>query len=359
VDPGYNPENVLTFRAAVPPGIFRTADERMAFAAQLRERLGALPGVLSVGAVSPAPLTGLILAGRAGTEEAIADESLNQQAGYTTVAPGYFETMETSVVEGRLFLPHEYVDSIPVVLVDELLAQALWPGQSAVGQIFVGRPGGGDPIRHEVVGVVEHQYYDGLTAPGEDAVYFPHRYYGARLGMTWVVRTGVPPLTLVQSVRREVQELNPDTPLIEVRTMDSYVEAAQAPTRFALMLIGFFAVTAVLLAAVGLYGLLAYSVQQRTPEIGVRMAFGAETGAILGMVLRRGMLLALVGILVGLGGALALTRFMGSILVGTPPTDPATFAAIAALFAGVAALACYLPARRATRVDPVESLQEG
>jgi ABC-type antimicrobial peptide transport system permease subunit len=141
--------------------------------------------------------------------------------------------------------------------------------------------------------------------------------------------------------------------------MSSYVEAAQAPTRFALMLIGFFALTAVLLAVVGLYGVLAYAVQQRTAEIGVRMAFGAEAGGILKMVLGQGMLLALSGIVVGLAGALALTRFMGSILVGTPPTDPATFLSIAALFTGVAALAAYLPALRATRVDPVRCLQEG
>jgi predicted permease len=359
VDPGYNPENVLTFQAAVPPGRFVTADARMSLAAQLRESLAALPGVLSVGAVSPAPLTGLVLPGRAGAEEAMADESLNQQAGYTVVAPGYFETMETSVVEGRLFTANEYVDSIPVVMVDELLAEALWPGQSAVGQVLVARPGGGDPVRHEVVGVVEHQYYDGLTAPGEDAVYYPHRYYGARLGLTWMVRTGVPPLTLVPAVRRAVQELSSDTPLIEVRTMASYVEAAQAPTRFALMLIGFFALTAVLLAVVGLYGVLAYAVQQRTAEIGVRMAFGAEAAGILRMVLGQGMLLALSGILLGLAGALALTRFMGSILVGIPPTDPATFLSIAVLFTGVSALASYLPALRATRVDPVRCLQEG
>jgi hypothetical protein len=265
--------------------------------------------------------------------------------------------METRLVEGRLFTAAEHADSVPVAIVDELLAQALWPGESAVGKLLVTRPGRGDPFPHEVVGVVEHQRFESLREAGEDMLYYPWRYYGARISLQWAARTSVPPESLVPLVRREVESLAPGTPLTDVRTMESYLAEARAPTRFALSLIGFFAGVALILAIVGLYGVLAYAVQQRTSEIGVRVAFGAHPGEILGMVLGGGMRLAMVGMVLGVIGALVLTRFLRSLLVGVEPVDLPTFLGIGVLFVAVAALACFLPAWRATKVDPMKTIQ--
>lgn len=356
VDPGYNPSNLLTFQASPPPGLFRTPEERLSFSSQLQERIEALPGVLSASGAGAIPFAGGGGMGRAGTEAALADESLNQQSRYTYVLPGYFETMQTELLEGRMFSSSEHGDSIPVVMVDQLLAQALWPGESAVGKLLVTRPGGDDPIPHEVVGVVKHQLQESLSEVGEDWHFYPYRYYGARVSFTWVARTDVPPETIVPMVRREVEALAPGTPVSRIRTMNSYLAEARAPTRFALSLIGFFALTALVLAVVGLYGVLAYGVQQRTPEIGVRVAFGAQPGEIVSLILGQGIRLAVLGMLVGVAGALGLTRFMSSLLVGVEPADTATYLGIGGLFAVVAALACYVPARRATRIDPVRAM---
>jgi putative ABC transport system permease protein len=358
IDPGYNPNNLLTFRTAVPPGVLRGAEARATFYRELRERLAGLPGVLAVGTVRPLPLSNLHPSGRYGTEAALTDESLFGQAAYSIVTAGFFESMETRVVAGRVFNAIEHNDSIPVVVVDEVLARKLWPNQSAVGrQLYVRMSN--DPFPAEVVGVVEHQRHEDLSREGRETVYFPSTFWGSPLGgSTWTVRTANDPLSLVSVVRREVAAMNSDIPLTDVRTMKSYVDAARAPTRFALVLIGVFGVSAMLLASVGLYGVLAYAVQQRTAEIGIRMAFGAHRTAILTMVGLHGMRLVLTGIGLGLLGAYGLTRFMDSLLVGIPPTDPVTYAGIVLLFTVVSAIACYLPAHRATRVDPVEALRE-
>jgi predicted permease len=323
----------------------------------MQDRISSLPGVVSVSGAYGTPFSSAWSIGRAGPEGALQDESLNQQSRYSYILPGYFETMGASLVEGRTFTPGEHADSVPVVMVDALLAQALWPTESAVGKILVTRPGGGDPTPHQVVGVVEHQKMETLAADGEDILYYPFRYYGARLGLTWTVRTAVPPESLVPLIRQQVAALNPDTPLTLVRTMESYLDQARAPTRFALALIGFFAGTALILAVIGLYGVLASGVQQRTSEIGVRVAFGAEPREIISLILGKGIRLLALGILAGLVGAIGITRFMTSLLVGVEPVDFPTFAWIGVLFTGVGVLACFLPARRATKVDPVRAIQ--
>jgi len=207
-----------------------------------------------------------------------------------------------------------------------------------------------------VTGVVKHQLQESLTKPGEDWHYYPYRYYGARNTLSWVVRTSVPPESIVPMVRREVEALAPGTPVSRVRTMANYLSAARAPTRFALSLIGFFAVTALVLAIVGLYSVLTYSVQQRTSEIGIRVALGAQPLEVLSLILGKGLRLAASGIVAGVLGAVALTRFLESLLVEVEPLDPATFLGMGLLFLLVAALACYLPARSANRLDPVKAI---
>jgi putative ABC transport system permease protein len=215
-----------------------------------------------------------------------------------------------------------------------------------------------EPQWVEVIGVVEHQRSATLASTGRETVYFTGRYVGVAGNLTWIVRTGVDPLSLAQQARAEVAALDPRLPFADVRTLQSYVDQANAPTRFALALIGLFSLVALVLAAVGLYSVLAYVVRQRTAEIGVRMAFGARAGNIVKLVIGQGMVPALGGIALGLVGAFWLTRFMASLLVGVTPSDPLTYAGIALLFLGVAVLASYVPARRATLVDPLVALRD-
>ena len=358
-DPGLNPDNVLTFEAAVPPGMLRDLDERVAFVDGLRERIAGLPGVEAVGATRPIPLTNPLSSGRYGTEAALSDQSLFRQATYRYVVHGYFATMQTAFVAGRDFNASEHAAEVPVVIIDEVLARRAWPSESAIGKTLIVRLFGQDPTPVEVIGVVENQRDGDLSREGREAIFFTHRFYNAPAQVIWTVRTAVDPLTLVGAIRQEVAALIADTPLINIRTMQSYLDDALAPTNFALALIGLFGLAALILATVGLYGILAYAVQQRTAEIGVRMAFGAKPANILGIVLLHGVRLVVFGIALGLAAAIAFTRFMNSLLVGVSAVDPATYAAIVLLFFAVAMPACCVPAMRATRVDPVQSLQQG
>ncbi len=359
VEPGFESENVLTFNVPLPFARYTTPEQRSTFSLQLKERLEALPGVRSAGAGFPVPLaTNAPFSGRYGTEEALADESFFRQADYRAVLPGYFETLGTRLLAGRTFTTADVVDSAAVVLVDELLAERTWPGEAAVGQRFLVRVTSTEPQWVEVIGVVEHQRATDLARDGREAVYFHDGFMGGFANFTWAVKSEVPPEGLVSQVRAAVAELDPAVPVADVATMEAHVVEAMAPTRFALALIGVFGTLALALAAVGLYGVLAYVVRQRTREIGVRVAFGAERGDILKLVVGQGMLLTLGGLAAGLVAAFWLTRFMSGLLVDVAPTDPITFAGTALVFAGVAALAAGLPALAATRVDPAVALRE-
>ncbi len=265
--------------------------------------------------------------------------------------------MGTRLLAGRTFSEADQADSTLVVVIDDKLAGILWPGESAVGRRFLIRAVTPEPEWVEVIGVVEHQRAETLAADGPETVYFTDRYMGS-FGGTWVVKAGVDPAGLVSAIRQEVAALDPRIPVADVEPMTSYVEQARGPTRFALTLIGVFGLVALVLASIGLYGVLSYVVRQRTAEIGVRMAFGAEAGSILRLVVGQGLVLAAGGVALGLVAAVPMTGFMESMLVGVTPTDPLTFAAIASVFLGVAALACWIPARRAAHVDPVRALRD-
>ena len=267
--------------------------------------------------------------------------------------------MDTRLVAGRLFNESEFNDpGHETVLIDTKLANILWPDESPVGQRMLIRIQTIEPQWVEVVGVVDHQRATTLAEESRETVYFTSRYVGVLGNLNWIVRTNVDPESIAPQARAEVSLMDPSLAFANVRTMQSYVQQANAPTQFALMLIGVFAVVALVLASVGLYSVLAYIVRQRTGEIGVRMAFGARSSDILRLVLGQGMMPTFAGIGVGVLGAFWLTQFMASLLVGIPPNDPLTFAGIAALFIGVAMLASYVPARRATRVDPLVALRD-
>lgn len=358
VSPGFDAEGVVTFNATAPFGAYPQPGDRASFNVEVQRRLEALPGVDRASLAVGLPLTPAVLAGRYGPEEALTDPEAFGQATYRAVLPGYFETMGTRLLAGRTFSEADNVDSVSVVVVDEKLAGIMWPEESPVGKRFLIRATTPDPQWVEVIGVVEHQRDQDLASEGMETVYFTDRFIGS-FGGTWVVRTStVDPIGLIPAIRREVGQVDADVPVADIELMQTYVDRAMGPTRFALTLIGVFGIVALFLASIGLYGVLSYVVRQRTSEIGVRMAFGAEAGSILKLVVGQGLALAGGGVVIGLLAALPLTGFMESMLVGVPHNDPATFATISAVFVTVAAVACYLPARRATFVDPVKALRD-
>ena len=357
IEPGYSTEDVLTFNLTLSPGQYPDAEEREVVMDRLQEGIEAIPGVIRASAAFPLPLTGNAFNGRFGPEEALTDPEAFGQADYRAVRAGFFEAMGTSLLEGRVFSAADHAEGAPRVVVDEVLAERLWPGESAVGRSFLVRVFTPEPVPVEVVGVVEHQRNQDLARVGMPTVFMTDRYMGTFAG-SWAVRAGVDPLSLVPRIREVVSEVDGNLPLADVRTMQGYVDEAMAPTRFALTLIGIFGLMALVLASVGLYGVLSYVVRQRTAEIGVRMAFGAEGGRITRLVVGQGLGLTVVGVALGLVTALGLTGYLESLMVGISPTDPVTFGGIGLLFLAVAALACWLPARRAARLDPVSALRE-
>lgn len=357
VSPGFDPDGVITFNATIPFGRYPQAVDRTNFTAELQRRLESIPGVERAATGFPLPLTSSLANGRYGLEEALTNPEAFGQATYRSVTPGYLEVMGTALLAGRTFSEADNADSTAVVIVDNKLAGILWPNESAIGKRFLIRATTPDPQFVEVIGVVEHQRSEGLATEGTETVYFASRYTGG-FGGTWVVKASVDPVGLMGAIRAEVAAMDGDVPVANVELMQSYVDRAMGPTRFALTLISVFGVIALLLASIGLYGVLSYVVRQRTAEIGVRMAFGAEAGSILKLVVVEGLTLAGAGIVLGLLVAVPLTGVMDSLLVGITPTDPLTYGGVSLVFVAVATLACYLPARRATQVDPVTALRE-
>jgi putative ABC transport system permease protein len=360
VDPGYDANHLLTFVLAQQA---RQAGERAAFMRQVRERLAAIPGVTAVTAATPLPLDGGLINGRWGTEAAAADPAKFRQAAYHIVLPGYFEAMRTRLIEGRTFTEadndiDEKTDLPRQVIVDETLAALAFRGESAVGKRLFLRITTPEPVWYDVIGVVGHQRHSSLAAPGPEAIFIPNGHFGHGAASRWAVRTSGDPNQVVSAVRAAVAQVDSRAPIAEVQPMQAFVDKAMAPVRFTSTLIGIFAVVAVLLAAIGLYGVLATIVRQRTAEIGMRMVFGAPRSSILSLVVGEGLRLSAAGIGVGLMAAAVVTRAMTSMLVGVSPSDPATFIAIVGLFTVITILASWLPAWRASRLDPMSALRE-
>ncbi|MGB7923549.1 MAG: ABC transporter permease [Pyrinomonadaceae bacterium] len=357
VNSGINPENVLTMEVPLPRAKYPEPEQRSAFFKQLIERTSALPGAQAVGATSNLPLSGSRW-GRSLTVEGHPVLSVGQadMINHCVITPAYFRAIGTPLLMGRDFSDEDAKDATKVTIIDERLAEQYWPGESPLGKrIRFGPPEGNEPW-HTIIGVVGAVRHERLDTVTRKTVYLTHLQLPIR-EMTLVVRTLTPPESLAAAIRNQVLELDHDQPVANVRTMKEVVARSVWQTRLYTILFGAFAAVALILASVGIYGVMAYSVTQRTHEIGIRMALGAQTRDVLRMVVGHGMLLALAGVGIGLAGSFALTRVMASLLYGVSATDPQTFVGVSLLLTAVALLACYIPARRATRVDPMIALR--
>lgn len=357
VAPGYDPHGLLTFLTVGDAQGFQQPQRRLAFLRDLEDRLRAIPGVLSVGAATGLPLHagGPAYGIQWSTGQVAADR--NRTADLPTVLPGYFETLRSRISEGRTFTDADNAAGRNLAVIDQSLAAKAFPRQSAIGKrICVYIP---DPTWLEVIGVVEHQHLRSLADRGREQIFLIDGFWGIGISRHWALRTTGDPVKYAAAVRAEIAKFAPGRLAVtEIQTMDTTVDQAQSTTRFHLLLIGIFAVMATVLAGVGLYGVLSSAVGQRTAEIGIRMALGAAPGGIFRTVIGRGLALSGAGIAIGFAAAAGLTRAMTSMLVGVKPTDPATFAMMTVLFLLVAAIACWVPARRAAGLDPIAALRE-
>jgi putative ABC transport system permease protein len=355
INPGFDPSRLLTFQLL--GGRRAQPAELGAITQDIESRLRAIHGVQGVTTSFPFPLSGNYSTIRWGTEEALADNTKYQAVDWQMVRPGYFEMMRTPVLEGRTFTEADNDPKRNLVVVDQFLAAKAFPGQSAVGKRILIRVRTPEPEFVDIIGVVAHQRFVSLADPGREQVFVTDGFMGFG-APRWAIRTSGDPASLAASVRAEMARFDPTMLVADVEPMTTLVWRAQAATRFTLVLIAVFAVIAALLVAVGLYGVLSTIVSQRTAEIGVRLALGAEPSSIRGMVVGQGLRLSVAGVALGLVAAVGLTRLMSALLVGVRPSDPLTFGAMAVVFFAIAAVSSWLPARRAAALDPTIALRE-
>ena len=363
VDLGFEAEGVLTFTVALPTSSYTSAAETAAFHQALLDRLSGLPTVTHVGAANYLPLSG----GGSGTVHRAEDVpvdpgQLPPVVFFKSVSPGYFDALETELIAGRALERADHEQGFANAVISRSTAELFWPRQDPLGRRIGPNSGDSVSVWYTVVGVAEDVREENLSDPPRNLVYYPMvgpeggSVAGAR-SMTYAVRTSGEPTALVAAARAAVWALDGDLPITQVQPFDRLVAQAASRTSFTVFALGLAAVVALLLGAIGLYGVLSYVVAQRTREIGVRIALGAPAEVVRRMVLRQGLLVAGAGIGVGLLGALALTRVLESLLFGTTARDPLTFAVTTLLLVSVAGLASYLPARRASTVDPMEALR--
>jgi putative ABC transport system permease protein len=357
VDPGFKSERILTMRISLPSATYSEPEKVRTFFRNLRERVLNLPGVNTAGLISVLPLSGQNSSGTVTVDtQAVPSDETTPEADQRFVTPGFFETLEIQLLSGRTFEERDTESSAPVAIVDESMAKTYWPGDSALGK-RIKRGGRQSPTPWTtIVGIVRHVRYRTLESPSRVEVYWPHAQ-SPTSNMSLAVRASNDPRGLIEVIRKEVTLLDPLQPVYSIRTMEEIWANSMARRRTTMLLLATFAAVALLLAAVGIYGVLAYSVSQRKQEIGIRMALGARRADVLRLVVGQGMTLALIGVGIGLFSALALVRFLSGLLYQVTSTDPATFAGVSLLLAVVALLACYLPARRAAKVDPMVALR--
>ena len=356
VDPGYDGSDVLTFELSMPFGKYPGGSARRAFFRELREKLQTLPGVTTVGLVSQLPLTGSGPLSPFAYNEETARNFESVTADGRNVSPEYFEAMDAALLAGRTFTYQDSAGTPPVIIVDETLAKLAWPGENPVGKQLQLAPTGEPNNTAEVVGVVEPMRQHDLTRDILHQIYYPIGQ-GTPTVMTFVAETTLDPASLIPAVRRTLGEMDPDLPVSRLTPMSTYLIEGQAQARFSLVLMSVLGGVALVLTAVGVFGVISYSVSQRTREFGIRLALGEDPRRTRRSVVLGGMRLVLISIAIGLVGSLAVTRLIAGLLYHVSPADPLTFAGIGLLLGGVALLACYLPARRATRVDPALALR--
>ncbi|HSB07966.1 MAG TPA: ABC transporter permease [Blastocatellia bacterium] len=360
VDPGFDSHNVLTMKVQVPRTRYKDGPAVTAFFQQLLEKIQALPGVESAGAISQLPLSGDYWGGTLTFEGVAANAERGNMASFEVdqraITPDYFTAMKTPLLEGRFFTSGD-VRAKPCAIIDETLARRLWPDTSPIGRRFTfGRFPEKPDTWIEIVGVVRHIRHHKLDANVREEVYYPHAIVSFT-GMSLAIRTTTDPLSMAGAVRDTVRSIDRDQPVYRIRTMDEFVARALAPARFTLVLLLIFAGVAALLAVVGIYGVMSHAVTERTHEIGIRMALGAEARDVLKLVVGQGLLLTLAGVVIGLVASFAATRVMTGLLYGVGATDAVTFAVVPVLLTGVALAASFIPARRAMKVDPMVALR--
>jgi putative ABC transport system permease protein len=360
VDPGFDSHNVLTFRIELPANRYSQQTQVAPFYQQLISRLEAAPGVTSVSAISHLPLsshrgtTGFSIEGVATPP----DNPVPYSTDFRSVMPGYFKTMGMRLIKGHDFTPRDGLRSTQVAIINESLARRYFPNQDPLGKRV--RPGIGIDERgwlmREIVGVVRDSKHVSLREEPPPNIYLPHGQF-PRHGMTLVVRAANDPKALIGVVQKEAHAIDGELPVFNIRTLDQYMASSVAEPKFSALLLGLFAGLALILSCIGLYGVMSYVVAQRTRELGIRMALGAQTRDVLKLVVRQGMGLTLLGASIGGVVAVTATRMMKSWLFGVSPTDPLTFVVAALLLTIVALLSCWIPARRAAKVDPIIALR--
>src|SRR5437867_1459508 len=353
-DKGFDPENVVSFSLSLPQGAYPRPDQQSRFFEQALDRLAALPGVSGAAAIRALPLRGSGTNGAFRVEGRDDPPGSEPQAEKRIVTPDYFRVLRTPILAGREFTAQDRAGSPAVAIINDALARRMFPGQDPVGRRieFNWNTTGWQ----EIVGVVGNVKQYGLQEDMLPTIFVPQAQR-PEPAMAVVVRSSLRPDQLVPEIRRQVAALDRNRPLIQVRTMDQVIADSVADRRLPMLILGAFAVAALLLGAIGVYGIVGYSVAQRTQEFGIRMALGARRRDVVRMVLGQGLRLALFGLLIGLAGSLAVARLIAGLLFGITPADPGTLVATSLLILGVALLACYIPARRAARVDPMVALR--
>jgi putative ABC transport system permease protein len=356
VNPGFNPEKLLVQSFTVEGKNYQAPEAQIAFQQQLLTRLAALPGVRGVATIDIVPLTGgnTSIGYAAGRPIPPPDEQT--EFNYRVASENYFRVMEVPLLQGRHFSTQDNPQTPNVIIVNQTLAQRMFPGQSAVGQRIVSP--GTVPVTYEIVGVVGDEYINGLASSIRPVIYRPFLQVPDTSAVL-LVRTADDPLRLAETIRRECLAAEPGMVIFFSRSLENLAASLPATfmRRYPALLLGVFAGLALLLAAIGIYGVMSYTVTQRTPEIGLRVALGAQTTDVLRLVIGQGVKLALAGVALGLLAALGLTRLLASLLFGVSATDPLTFIVLAVVLLAVAVLACYFPARRAAGVDPLVALR--
>jgi putative ABC transport system permease protein len=360
IDPGFNPDGVLTMRMLLPFETYEKAAQRGAFYKRVLESIRSAPGVETVSATSGVPLT---QAGSSGTisgeNSAVGPADLPVEAEWRWVTPDYFKAIGTTLISGRDFTEADGAGAPLVAVIDESFAQRYYPGEDPLGKrIKRGRLDSTRPWL-TIIGVVRNVHSRRLDSTSGVQVYFPFYQDPTAYNMSLVIRTNVgDPLALSGTVRAAIQSLDNNQPVYDVFSLRQIVGNSMAQRRFAMLLMSIFAAVALVLAAVGIYGVMSYSVAQRTHEMGIRIALGAQTKDVLKLIIRQGMTITVIGLAVGLVAALLLTRLLETLLFGISATDWVTYIEIASLLTAVALIACYLPAYRASRVDPMIALRQ-
>jgi predicted permease len=370
VNPGFEPQHLLSMKLSPPAEAYPDGTPLQTFYQRVLDRVKTIPGVQAAGAISELPMSDSYSSGSTFFEQTSVTDLQRYapmsnlpftEIDYRTIVPGYFQAMQIPLVRGRFLSEADTSDALRVTVVDRDFANRFWPNEDPIGKRVAVQaiPKSNPPMPQwcTVVGVVGHVKHYGPDVEGREQAYFPLTQLSFARTMYLAVRTNLEPASVTSAIRHEVLAVDKNMPIYEVSTMGRLLSNSVVQPRLNLTLLAVFAAIALVLAAVGIYGVMAYTVTQRTHEIGIRMAIGAQTEDVLKQVLAEGARLAAVGLALGLAGSLAATRLIATLLFGVKPTDPLTFAAVAVILASVSLAACYIPARRATRVDPLVALR--